>query len=337
MKKIFNKNLLFKIFAFLNRFAHWCDFVIFYFLTDWVYNTQFKENSLGWLCYIPLIFQLYLCIKYEWLVFKSRGICENILYNGRVMGFSGKQGCGKSSFACYLASFRRFSKVYSNIPLQIKNKFTRVLESDILLLNSKIEDNSLLFIDEATLFYHNLKTQNNNNLSDSLYSQEILTQLIRHFFDGNLFYISTDINRLPQVLKENIGLTNFMLRQDNKIVSYLTGNIVVLVGKLLGFNFKNGIRHWQFQQFEKIPDKNYTFDLANQESDTNLKNYANLIDVYAFNNPNLFNYDDRFMKGVYAELPKHIDNYWESLEFNGELLSQIGYGEIVNYFRKKKK
>lgn len=335
-QKVEKKTVLFYILSFVNRLAHWCDLVLLYFLCDYMYNNQFADSELGWLIYLPLIFQVYWCFKYEFLVFKSRGVCNYMLDNGRVMGFSGKQGAGKSSFATFLSSFRRFNKVYSNAPLKLRQKYTNILEKDILCLDSQVDDYSLCWIDEAQLFYHNLKSQNNNKLSDELYAQEILTQCVRHFYDGNIFYIGTELNRLPQVIKDNVGVTNFMLGQGSKCISFITGNLVVLVARLFGFEFYNGLRYWDVQQFEKIPEKGYSFDLSTQEKNSDLKNYANLIRVYTFNDPNLFDYNDRFLAGVYKELPIHQDKKWQSLEFNRELLKQIGYGEIIDFFDKKK-
>lgn len=334
MKK---NNFIYKILAFLNRFAHWVDLIIYYFLCDWLYRVQFATSQVGWLVYIPLIFQIYLCFKYEFKVLRSKSTCTSILLNGRVMGFSGLQGQGKSSFSTYLATSKLFNKVYSNTPLKIRNKYTYLVEQDILKLDSKIDDNSLIFIDEATLFYNNRKSDKTRSLTDELYAQEIMTQCIRHFTDGNIFYISTDLSRLPSVIRENVGLVNFMLGQGNKTISYLTGAVVCSFAKMFGYEMRNGLRYWDFQQFVKIPDSQYTFDLSRQEKDEDLSHYANLIRIYTFDNPNLFDYNDRFLSGVYKELPEHIDKQWESLDYNTELLRQIGYGEIIDFFDNKNK
>lgn len=328
---------IYKFLAFLNRFAHWVDLVIYYFLTDWLYKAQFSTSQVGWLIYIPLIFQIYLCIKYEYKVLKSKSTCTDILINGRVMGFSGLQGQGKSSFATYLSTSKLFDKVYSNTPLKLRNKYTYMVEQDILNLDCKVDDKSLIFIDEATLFYNNRKTDKTRNLSDELYAQEIMTQCIRHFTDGNIFYISTDLSRLPSVIRENVGLVNYMLGQGNKTISYLTGTLVCGIANMLGYKMRNGLRYWDFQQFVKIPDPQYTFDLSRQTKDEDLTHYANLIRIYTFDNPNLFDYNDRFLAGVYAELPEHNDKQWESLDYNNDLLRQIGYGEIVDFFDNKNK
>lgn len=334
-KKLNKKTIVYYVLSFFNRLAHWIDLVIYYFICNWLYNAQFSGSKLGWLVYLPLIFQIYLCIKYEWLVLKSKNVCNFALDNGRVMGFCGKQGAGKSSFATYLSSFKRFSKVYSNTPIKIRQKYTCVLEKDILNLDKKVPDKSLIMLDEATLFYHNLKSQDNRNLSNELYAQEICSQCIRHFTDGNMFYIGTNLNRLPSVIRENVGVTNFMLGQGSKCISLLTGFAVVMIAKCFGYSFYNGLRFWDVQQFEKIPQDGYIFDLSNQDKDTDLTKYANLVRVYTFNNPNLFDYNDRFLAGVYQELEEHTDKYWESLDYNHDLLKQIGYGEIIEFFDAK--
>lgn len=335
-KNIENKTFWFYVLSFFNRFAHWFDLIVYFFACRYLYNAQFSDAKLGWLVFLPLIIQIYFCFKYEFLVIKSKMVCNYSLDNGRVMGFCGKQGAGKSSFATYLSSFRRFSNVYTNTPIKLKQKYTCILEKDILNLDSKVPDYSLILIDEATLFYHNLKSQDNKNLSNDLYAQEICSQCIRHFTDGNMFYIGTNINRLPAVIRENVGITNFMIGQGTKTISYVTGFVVKLIANIFGYKFYNGLRYWDVQQFEKIPQDGYIFDLSNQDKDTNVSKYANLIRVYCFNNPNLFDYNDRFLSGVYQELPLHINKHWKSLEYNHDLLKQIGYGEIITFFDKKK-
>lgn len=334
-KGIKKENFLYYFFGFLTRFAHWFDLVVFYFLTDYIYKNQFANSKIGIICYIPLVIQLYFCFKYEYMVLQSKATCNTMLLNGRVMGFAGKQGAGKSSFATYLASFKRFSNVYTNTPVKIRKKYTAMLEEDIYLLNKKIPDYSLIMMDEATLFWHNILSTNKNKLSNELYAQEIMTQCVRHFFDGNIFYMSTDLNRLPPVIRENVGVVNFALQQGNKKISFICGPIFVALAKMFGYKFRNGLRYWDLQQFEKIPDRNYTFDLAQQEKDQNLSNYANLLRIYCFDNPNIFDYNDRFLAGVYQKLEQHQNQYWESLNFDEELLKKLGYGKLIEFFGKK--
>lgn len=330
------KGFIYKVLGFLNRFAHWFDLIIYYFLCNWLFKTQFSSSGFGFLIFAPLVIQIYLCFKYEYKVFKSKNACTDILLNGRVMGFSGLQGQGKSSFATFLSSNKYFDKVYSNTPIKLRGKYTCMVEQDILNLDTQIDDKSLIILDEATLFYHNRKSDNKTKLADELYAQEIFTQCVRHFTDGNIFYISTDLSRLPAVIRENVGLVNFMLGQGNKTISFLTGFVACSLANLLGYEMRNGLRYWDFQQFVKIPDSQYTFDLSRQTKDEDLSNFANLVRVYTFDNPNLFDYNNRFLAGVYKELPKHIDKHWSSLEFDRKLLSDIGYGEIVSFFDKKK-
>ena len=107
---------LYYFFGFCVRFSHWFDLVLYFFLCDWLYNSQFKNQSFGIAIYFILFLQIYYCVKYEYQVFKSKVVCKSIIRNGRVMGFGGKQGAGKSSFATYLASFKEFTNVYTNTP-----------------------------------------------------------------------------------------------------------------------------------------------------------------------------------------------------------------------------
>lgn len=335
-KSIKRESFLYYFFGFCVRFSHWIDLVIYYFLCNYVYNAQFKTSSIGIIVYLPLFIQIYYCFKYEFMVIKSNQVCKSIINNGRVMGFGGKQGAGKSSFATYLASFKCFSNIYSNTPIKIRRKYTCMLENDILNLDTQIPDNSLCMMDEATLFWHNILSQQQGKLSKELYSQEIMTQCVRHFWDGNIFYMSTDLNRLPPVIRENVGIVNFALQQDNKTISYVSGVLFCSLAKFCGFEFHNGLRYWDMQQFEKIPDKQYTFDLAQQDKNQDLSKYANLIRIYCFDNPNRFSYNDRFLAGVYKELPLHENHYWTSLNFDKDLLKNLGYGKLIEFFDSKK-
>ena len=328
------KYYLYYFFGFLLRISHWLDVVIEFLICNYVSNSFGK---FGFLVYIIPILQLWFNIKTEYSVIKSKSICNELLDKWHIMTFSGGQGCGKSSFACYLSSFKCVGKKYSNEPIKINNKFNYILDYDILNLDTQVDDKSLLYIDEATLYYNNLCYKDNKNgLHLEIYSQEILTQLCRHFFDGWVFYISTDTNRLPTVIRENVFCKNFMLGQENKILSYITAPLIVFIANLFNIKLINGFRVWNFQQFITIPEDNYSYDLSNDELNSKNNKYSNLLQVVTYNNPYRCMYDDRFMKGIYKNLPKHKDDLWQDFNYNNELMYRLGYGKIIDFFKNKK-
>lgn len=326
---------IYYLLATLNRFAHFIDVIILLLVADWIYNAQLSGQDLGILIYALPVLQLIIAIKYEYKVFKSKQTCNFILDNERVIIVQGGQGKGKSSFTSYLNSNKRYKARYTNSPITYGGKFSNILTGQVLNLDERIEDNSSILIDEATLFYNNLKTTKRNELKVELYSQEILTQLVRHFFDGTIFYISVEGGRLPKVIEENTSCKIQMLGQSNKTISFIATSIFKFIAKLFKIDLFSCLRIWQFQQFVKIGEENYTFDLAQQTKDSDMSHYANLVEVYAFDNPYRFNYNDRFMRGVYLQLPEHQPKQWQCFDFNRDLLRQIGYGEIVDFFDKK--
>lgn len=331
------QRFVFRILSIINRFAHFLDIAVFYLLADWLSPTLSNDIMKFAIYAIPIV-QLVRAVKWEWRIQQSKVLIRDMCQNGRVMGFTGAQGRGKTSFMLYcLAVLKR--PVYSNFPCKIRNQFVHVLEKDILNLQTKIPDGSVTVIDEATLLYHNLMidTAKLSTEHKSLFAQEVTQQLVRHFFDGNMFYSSVDITRLPQFMRENVGLTNLMLGQGNVRLSYFTGLVCTILGRFCGLIIDGSVRYWDVQQLERIPEKGYVFDLSNQDKDTDATKFANLIRFCGFNTAALFEYDDRFMRGVYAELPDHIDTFWQSLDFSPELLRRIGYGKILDFFDDQRK
>ena len=144
-----------KVLCFLNRISCYIDLVLWYFICDYISSTQFAGNPLGFLVYIPFVYQIIVIFKTEYKIFKSNVNIDFILDNGRVMAFSGAQGRGKSSICCYLASRKRFEKVYSNTPLLLRQKFTRILDNGILSLDERIDDYSLLVMEKYCSLIHN--------------------------------------------------------------------------------------------------------------------------------------------------------------------------------------
>ena len=317
----------------INRFSHWIDVVIFYFLADHLNNTI--QNTFIFLVWILPIWQIYRNIKWEWNIWKSRGIIKETAQNKRVQGFAGSQGAGKTSFMLY-CSYVLKCPVFSNFPAKVRGKYTNILDEKVLQMEERIPETSLLLIDEATMLFHNLVLDVRNDKTVSkLYAQQLQQQIVRHCYDGNMFYSSVDITRLPQMLKDNIGLTNYVLGQGNITLSLVTGTVLGAIGSFFGIKLYNSVRYWDIQQLEKIPEQGYTFDLSRQEKNTDTKNYANLIRFCSWTSKNRFEYDDRFLHGIYKQLPEHVLKEWQSLEFDANLLKQIGYGHILDFFANR--
>lgn len=339
MKKINIKNEKLKyifgyVFRILNRLAPYLEILLLWWCCDLTYNTSKKGVMI--LLYIIPIFLTYRLVKYEYKCIASRQIIKDTALNKRVQGFGGFQGCGKTSFMLYSMYVLNAKNYYTNFPCKIRGKYTKKLNNEILQLDNAVQENSVLGVSEATLFFHNLLTNyKNKNELDNLFGQELHQQIIRHAYNGNLFYDSIDLTRMPQALRENIGLTNYMLGQHSKTFSFILTPLLSLIAKPFGIELHGNMRIWDVQQFEKIPENNYTFDLSNQEKDTNIKNYANLIEFCTWDSVNYFEYDDRFLHGLYEKLPLNNSKLWETLKFSDSDLRDIGYGYLIDFFNKK--
>ena len=318
----------------LNRFAPYIELVAYYYLCNYIVKVQ---NG-GWynLLYIIPLVLTYRLAKWEYKAFATKEIIRDTAVNKRVQGFCGFQGCGKTSFMLYNLYVLKAANVFTNFPCKIRNKFTNMLSNDILNMDKKIPENSAIAISEATLFYHNLL----HNVKDietaiDLYGQELHQQIIRHAYNGNMFYDSIDLTRMPQMLRENIGLTNYMLGQKSKTFSFILTPLIISFAKLFGIEIVGNMRIWELQQFEKIPDKQYTFDLSTQTKTTDTKHYANLLECCAWCDIKHFNYDDRFLKGLYDKLPNALQVKWDTLQFCDKDLRRIGYGFLIDFFEAK--
>ena len=53
------------------------------------------------------------------------------------------------------------------------------------------------------------------------------------------------------------------------------------------------------------------------------------------NSVNYFEYDDRFLHGLYEKLPLNNSKLWETLKFSDSDLRDIGYGYLIDFFHKK--
>lgn len=321
----------------INRFAHWLDLILVLVVCRYLFVNQFNSEVQGLLLFIVPCVLAWLCFKYELKVWKSKGVEADLLNNQRVILFEGGQGKGKSSFAYELLSNKLIEDKFTNSPVKINGKYTYKVSEKVLNLDEKINDYSAICLDEATLYFNNLATKKNNSsgLKVELYSQEVLTQLVRHFYDGWVFYMSVDCTRLPKVIEENASCRLLMLGVANKKISFLTSPLICALGKIFGIRFHNGLKVWKMQQFININCEKYNFDLSTQTLSQENNRFANLIEICAFDNPYKVTYNDRFMRGLYEQLPEHNAQRWDTFLFDRNMLKYIGYGEIVEFFDKK--
>lgn len=333
------KRILGRLLRLVNRFAPAIECVLVFYCVDYVNRTQFEGEFLGVLLFALPIFLLYRLIKWEYICWQSRARVRDTCSNKRVQGFSGAQGCGKTSFMLFCLYTIKSPSIYTNFPCKIRGKYTNQLDFSILNMDRRIPEHSACAISEATMFFHNLINgpQGSRARSEAivLYGQQLHQQIIRHAYDGNLFYDSVDLSRLPQMLKDNFGLTNYMLGQGSVTLSFLITPLLKLIAKPLGVDLRGSIRYWDVQQIEKIPEVGYTFDLSNQEKSVDDKHFANLYRIATWDSIYRFEYDDRFLRGLYAMLPEHISKAWKSLEFADDDLRDIGYGILLDFFNEK--
>lgn len=328
------KHIITAVLKILNRFAPYIElFIIYYFIKDYVSTS---DNQWAVLLYAIPIVLLFRLIKWEYKAFMTREIIKDTAINKRVQGFCGYQGCGKTSLMLATGYILNSPSIYTNFPCKIRNKYTKKLSDAVLNMDTRIEENSCIMISEATMFYHNLLDNvSDKDIVNKLYPQELHQQIVRHAYNGNMFYDSIDLNRMPKMLKDNIGLTNYLLGQKSKTFSFIITPLLASIGKMLGIELRGNMRIWEVQQFESIPVQQYVFDLSRQEKDTNTKNYANLLELCCWEDVTHFEYDDRFLRGLYNKLPQNIDKKWSSLIFSDTELKEIGYGFLIDFFDAK--
>lgn len=315
-----------RILVIIGRISGYLDVALTWWIGNLVAEYGGKYHNVAFLFYALAIFWLYRALRFEWLVFKSKRILLSDCYNSRVMGFEGGQGRGKTSLMLYVASLLK-APCYSNVPFYIRGHYTYILDKDHLKLKKRLKEGSVLLLDEITLYY-------NNQLKDDTYGFELLLQLIRHFTDGYVLMASIAMGRIPKALEEKVMQFKHLLGQETVYNSYMVLPLVRLIDWAFKLDGHYGLRIWHYQTFESIDHPGYYFDLSRQESDTNDVNYANLTDIYAWNNALRYDYLDRFMLGIYMSVPAVQDEVrYHSLVFDKEILLSCGFGEVVKYLQ----
>lgn len=327
------KKLLNRIFSKANKFSFIIDLIIaVIFICD-------KSIVFALFGLVLACFTVYRVIKAYIKVKRSKTIAYDYLRNNRVLALEGKQRVGKTSLACYFISVMNEDS-FSNIPLKIKGKYTNKLETAHLSCDKKLPEYSVLFIDECNLFYNNLyqeKSSKGNN--STIFGQAMLEQCIGHFTDGNMIYSSTDIERLPSEIRKNISATGRVLEQYTENYSIFGSLLLKLIYKILGYKeVYTGLRCWKMQHFERISSysENYYFDLSAATTETENKDiYSPVYHFAAYNDFTDFEYNDRFMLGLYKNLNLSNSDLWTDLEFNFKDLPNLYDSQLIKYMSQK--
>lgn len=297
-----------------------------------IISIKIKDNNTYWLIPLALSILLYwLAIKKIYNIWKSKKIIIYEENNKRVIGMEGPPGSGKTSLMFLVSSIMK-RPVFTSAPAKINGEYTYKLTKEITSVNCRIPYGSMLDIDEITLYYNN---NNANKYNDEIEGLEMQMQLLRHFYDGNIQTASVEMDRLLKRLEEKHGMFRHLLGQESINNSFIIDPIIKLISYIFNLQVKTGIRKWTYQTFEQINHKGYIFDLSNQEANTKTKQFSNLVEITAYNSSLNFEYNDRYFKDLYLDLPKANIQKWEALNFDFKDLEETGFKDITNFFKKK--
>ena len=325
-KRINKKQSLPHLFSLLNKITPLVDL-----LALWVIFQRYQGDNQGVVkvaCLILIGFIAFRWGKAFWIVMKSKTTADLYLLDNRVIPICGKQRVGKSSLACYFAN-RNIGKVYSNIPLRLKGKYTNKLTTEILTCREQVEDYSMFLVDEASLFYNNLKSED----TDVIYGQAVMCQCVGHFFDGNIVYVSVDTSRLPKQIRDNYSAVLQVVGSDCYKYSFLGD--MLLAGAVKAFyktkRVYTGLRIWKAQHYEAIKQDQYV-SLLGQNAENN--GFAPLYEFASFQSFGLDEYDDRYMKAYYKTKPRHRPNIWDSLQLTPEDFEYLYDSALFKYLKQ---
>lgn len=323
------KEKLNRLLSFFNKVSYFVDAIFLLTILSKVNNKDNQSNSDNLLMWVAILFLVVLTFKYiRALVYiiKSRMDREVYLLSNRVVAITGKQRAGKSSIGVYFAKYAK--KRYTNIPMRIKRKYTYKLTTDILTLKTKIDDGSIVLVDEANLFYNNTMSHEEK----TLFGQALLCQCVGHFFDGNILYISTDITRMPKIIRDEWSTTLQVIRSRSYHYSIIGDSIL----KLLYFIVNKeqlkytGCRMWECQQYEKIQEEQYISLLGQNEKNNHFSPFYIFTD---FQDIGSVEYDDRYMRAYYTERPDNKDIEWDSLQLSKEDFQTLYDGLLSKYIK----
>lgn len=324
MKRLDKRQIFSKVLSLLNVVTPLVDIYIFYSLYETM-KTKGKTTQ-SYIFLILIGFVMFKWIKAIYLVVKSKIEAEQYLLNNRVVPICGKQRVGKSSIACYFSRIMNTS-VYSNIPLKIKGKFTKKLNTDILTCRKKVPENSLFLVDEASLFYNNIKTDQDEDL---VFGQAVLCQCVGHFFDGNILYVSVDTERLPKLLRDNYSCRLQVIESECYKYSFIGDKFLQILARVLLKEKRvySGLRVWKAQHYERVMSEQY-ISLLGQSEENN--QFSPVYTFASFQNFGFDTYDDRYMKAYYDELPQNLDTYWQSFYLKNEDFKNMYDSAVLKY------
>lgn len=316
-----------RIFSLLNKFTPVVDIVALYLISQ-NYNAS-NGNLVVLLCYFGIGFVIYRWVKAFYKVFKSKTEADLYLLDNRVIPICGKQRVGKSSLACYFAN-RNIGKVYSNIPLRLRGKYTNKLTTEILTCREQVDDYSMFLVDEASLFYNNMKSDDTDGV---IYGQAVLCQCVGHFFDGNILYVSVDTSRIPKMIRDNYSAVLQVTGSECYKYSFLGDFLLKIIAKKIYKNQRiyTGVRIWKAQHYESIKEDQY-ISLLGQNEDKN--GFSPLHEFASFQSFGLDQYDDRYMKAYYKTKPKHRPNAWDSLQLTENDFKYLYDSALFKYLKK---
>ena len=322
-----NTNKVPRIFSIINKITPIVDIITLFTIAQ-NYPTE-QGNIVILLCYAGIGYVVYRWAKAFYMVFKSKTDAYFYLLDNRVIPICGKQRVGKSSLACYFANVN-IGKVYSNIPLRLKGKFTNHLTTEILTCREQVDDYSLFLVDEASLFYNNVKSDDTNGV---IYGQAVVCQCVGHFFDGNILYVSVDTSRIPKPIRDNYSATLQVIGSECYKYSFIGDFLLNILAKSFYRNKRifTGLRIWKAQHYETIKGEQYV-SLLGQDQKTNI--FSPVYRFASFQSFGLDEYDDRYMKAYYKTKRKHVDTQWDSLQISQEDFKNLYDSVLFNYLNR---
>lgn len=321
-----------KIFKILNHFTWLVDCAFLFALSKQIGKQQgLAYNVLSIVCYVGIALIVWRVGKAHFLAIRSKMMARDYMRANRVIPVCGKQRVGKSSLACYMASCGgRYRRIYSNIPLKIKGRYTYKLTAEELAIKTAVPESSIMLVDEANLFYNNVKS---DSTDPAIFGQSVLCQLVGHFFDGNIFYVAVDTGRLPKLIRDNYSAHLQVLESISYNYSII-GNLLlnVLHSVLMpGEQFFSGLRLWHAQHYEHIIDEAYTALLGQDEK----QNMFSPVKTFCrFQDFGLSEYDDRYMQYYYQDIPEDTTGQWNSLSLSSVDLQSMYDGEVIKYLNQ---
>lgn len=323
------KNKIKRFFPLLNILTVFVDFLVCNFFIS------FGKRSIP-LCIIGYVYLIFICFRCFMSLYRcisSKIKAREYLDANRVLPVEGKQRVGKTSFCSWLCSLNKVP-VFTNVPIRIKGRFTKKISTDILSLDTKLPENSIIYIDECNLYYNNLRngksTENNN-----IFGQSIYNQCVGHFTDGNVIYSSTYTDKLPKEIRVNFSCRAQVLEQGTYNFSFIGSALLKLICRFFRLGkVHTGLRRWRVQHYEKIhsvvdEDGIYTVDLGNSNS-----KFAPCNDFYALNSYS-FEYNDRYMRGLYDILPDCSQISFDNLNIDISDASLLYDAEVFKYMLTK--